>query len=252
MEHLTVERDGPVMVMTMNRGKANALNPAMVGELARAVADAGHDPGVRALVVASASQKLFSGGFDLVEVFGYGDAQMTTFFGEFLDLCGAIRALPKPVVAAVSGHAYAGGALLALACDFRVMAQGAFGFAVNEVNLGLVLPRSVMHWVVSALGPASRDVLLAGQPINSERALSIGLATSVAPPDLVRPRAVELARGLADKPPLAFAATKRAVNEATGGAGYDRAEAVREFMASWNGAESAARRAELASSMKKA
>jgi len=78
------------------------------------------------------------------EVFQYGREDMTEFFGSFMDLYEGIFRLPKPVVAAVSGHSVAGGSVLALACDERVMAEGPFQFALNEVNLGVVLPPGVI------------------------------------------------------------------------------------------------------------
>ena len=119
----------------MARGKANALNAPMVDEL-HGRRRAGARADVRGLVLASDRPKFFSGGFDVKEVFQYGREKMTSYFGSFMDLYEDLFRLPKPVVAAISGHSVAGGAVLALACDARVMAEGPFRFALNEVNLG--------------------------------------------------------------------------------------------------------------------
>ena len=237
----------------MARGKANALNAAFVDELNGLVAQVRDDDTVGALVVASANPRLFSAGLDLGEVFAYDDDRMRGFFERFVQLLDDLRTVPKGVVAAVSGHAYAGGALIALACDFRIMAEGDFGFALNEVDMGLVLPTEAARWLVPPLGGAAREVLLAGLPVSPQRAQAVGLATAVVPPEQVRDRAMALARTLSEKPPLGFAAIKRAVNEASGGvpSAGTRQGFVDEFMRFWTGAESRQRRAALAASMKR-
>ena len=252
MEHVQLERDGRVLIATMARGKANALNAAFVEELHQVVAQARDDASVGSLVIASANPRLYSAGLDLGEVFAYDDARMTRFFERFVLLLDDLRAVPKGVVAAVSGHAYAGGALIALACDFRVMADGDFGFALNEVDLGLVLPAAAARWIAPVLGGAAREVLIAGMPVSPQRAYAVGLATAVVPPEAVRERAVALARSLAEKPPLGFAAIKQALNEATGGVAdaETRRGFVDEFMRFWTGTESRQRRQALAASVK--
>ena len=157
MEHIKVEINEGLLVVTMARGKANALNGAMVGELSRDRRCQANES-VRGVVLASDRAKFFSGGFDVAEVFQYDRETMTEFFGRFIDLYEGMISLPKPVVAAVSGHAFAGGAVLALASDARVMAEGEFGFALNEINLGLALPPGMIRMAVGAVGtvkPAS-------------------------------------------------------------------------------------------------
>jgi enoyl-CoA hydratase/carnithine racemase len=254
VESITVERDGRVRIVTLARGKANALNASMIAELGHALEAAAADPDTGAVVLASASTRMFSAGFDLAEVFAYDGDAMRPFFRRFVDLLETLRSFPKPVVAAVSGHAYAGGALLALACDFRVMAEGEFGFALNEVNLGLVLPVEGTRWMAPVLGSATREVLLGGSAIPPDRALRIGLAAVLAPPDQVRERSIVLARELADKPPFAFAAIKAGILEATTGGTLtiERREAfVEEFIRFWTGEESRQRRSALLTAMRK-
>jgi enoyl-CoA hydratase/carnithine racemase len=253
MEHVRVERDGAVLVVTMARGKANALNGAMVDELSHVVAEARDDAGVRGVVLASASDRVFSAGLDFGEVFAYDDDTMRAFLGRFVDLLDGVRTLPKGVVAAVSGHAYAGGALLALACDFRVMADAEIGLAVNEVNLGIVLPTEATRWIVPALGPAAREVVLGGLAVSPQRALQAGIVSSIEPAGRVRDTAIALARSLGEKPPLAFAAVKQGLIDVTTGVtgGASREAFVDAFMTSWTGAESRLRRAALAASMKR-
>src|SRR5579862_9610584 len=101
MEHLQAERDGTLLILTLSRGKANALNMALVDELAGAVAAAATDDSVRGLVLASGQPGFFSAGFDVREVFGYDCDGMAKFFGRFIDLYESLYRSPKPVVAAL-------------------------------------------------------------------------------------------------------------------------------------------------------
>jgi len=246
----TENRDG-VLVVTMARGKANALNAPMVEELLGAVAQA-HGQDVQGLVLASDCPNFFSGGFDAKEVFQYGREKMTSYFGSFMDLYEDLFRLPKPVVAALSGHTVAGGAVLALACDARVMAEGAFRFALNEVNLGVVLPPGVIRMAVDAIGARNaRELLLAGEALSPARALEIGLVNELAPPEAVLERAVAQARALAEKPAGAFGAIKQTLIEVTGhgAAGGDRRHLPR-FIDHWFSQESEQRRTALLESLR--
>lgn len=214
MEHLITERNDNLLILTLARGKANALNSALVEELYTAVTAAAADDTVRGLVLASDRPRFFSSGFDIREVFGYDRAGMTAFFGRFVDLYETLYRLPKPVVAALSGHTFAGGAILAIACDFRIMAEGDFGFALNEINLGLSISPTMCHMLADAVGVArGREIMLFGEALTPARALEIGLVRELAPAGEVRDRAIACARSLAMKPPLAYAQMKRTMRE---------------------------------------
>jgi enoyl-CoA hydratase/carnithine racemase len=252
MTSIRIENAGGLLVVTMARGKANALNAAMIGELHDAL-DQARASDVRGVVLASDRPNIFSGGFDATEVFRYERETMTSYFGSFMDLYEGLFRLPKPVVAAINGHAVAGGAVLALACDERVMAEGAFKFALNEVNLGVVLPPGVMRMVVEAVGPRhAREILLSGEAVSPEKALAIGLAAELAPPEQTLDRAMSRARALAEKPAGAFGAIKRTLLEVTGHApeGSDRAQ-LPLFIDHWFSAESRERRSALVESLRK-
>ena len=216
MEFIKTNRDDELLIVTLARGKANPLNAAMVEELIAAL-DAASSDDVRGVVLASDRPKFFSSGFDVGEVFQYDRDVMSRFFSRFIDLYESILHLPKPVVAAVSGHAFAGGAVLALACDSRVMAEGEFGFALNEVNLGIVVPSGFVRMATAAVGPRNaREIILEGKTLTPARALEMGLADIVVKPEAVLERAIVRARQLAAKPPMAFGAVKQLFLEASG------------------------------------
>jgi enoyl-CoA hydratase/carnithine racemase len=253
MEHVKSEIDEGLLVVTMARGKANALNSAMIDELNAAIADAVSDESVRGVVLASDRAKFFSGGFDVIEVFGYDREMMTDFFGRFIDLYEGMMRLPKPVVAAVSGHAFAGGAVLALACDARVMAEGEFGFALNEINLGLALPPGMIRMAAGVVGIGrAREMVLEGRTLTPADALKLGLANELVGPEVVLARAIAQARKLADKPPLTFGAIKRSFNQITGllPTGGDR-QHLSEFIDHWFSPESMRYKQSLIDSLKR-
>ncbi len=240
MPFLRIVHDGHVCVIHMARGKANALTADMVSELAEAVEAAAVDGRVRAVVLASDAPRLFCGGFDVSEVFAYERDRMRTFFAQFAGLFERLRTLPKPVVGALSGHAYAGGAILALACDIRVMADTA-SLAVNEVDLGVVLPTRMMRAMAANAGTEiMRALMMGGEAVSAGRALAAGLVSEVAPAIDVLPVSITRARLLGDKPARAFAAHKRAL-DTVGPAMPDEAE-LDEMMDVWFGEEATARR----------
>jgi len=207
--------------------------------LCGAVAAAAADDSVRGLVLASDRPRFFSSGFEIREVFTYDRAGMAAFFGRFIDLYESLYHFPKPVVAALSGHTFAGGAILAIACDFRIMAEGDFGFALNEINLGLSLAPTMCRMLVNAVGPVhAREVMLLGEPLRPARALEIGLARELAPAAQVRDRAIACARFLAAKPPAAYREIKRSLREFGGreDTRSDRAT-LGQFLDMWFSAE---------------
>jgi enoyl-CoA hydratase/carnithine racemase len=242
MQHIRLEREDDIVVVTLVRGRANALNEEMVGELQQAFNHAHADPHTRGVILTSASPKMFSAGFDVQEVFFYDTPRMTRFMRAFLRLFDTLRYLPKPVVAALPGHTYAAGAILALVCDVRVMSEGDFGFALSEVNIGVVLPARVIHALASEIPLQTGHALfLEGHVFKAGDALAAGLVDELVPAGNVSFRAATRVRELAHKPPHAFAGHKRALVDLAGGPPYtDDAldQMVAEFMTVWDSDES--------------
>jgi enoyl-CoA hydratase/carnithine racemase len=217
MAFLRSERVAEIAVLYLSRGRANALNAELLGELAAAVELAAADPAVRALVLASDAKTLFCAGFDVTEVFAYDRSRMLAFFGSFVRAFDRLRTLPKPVVCALAGHAFAGGAILALAADFRVMAEQAL-LSVNEVDLGVCLPAPMIRALAATTGPElARSMLLGAEEISALRAQSTGLVSEVLPAAAVLPAALRRARALGAKPAAAFAVHKRALDPVASG-----------------------------------
>ena len=131
--------DGGVRILTLNNPPANAFNQALLTDLGTAADAATHDDRVRAVVVTGAG-RFFSGGLDLKEVTSptQGEVFGSTFGSH--DGVFALWTLPKPTLAMVNGHAIAGGAILCLACDVRIAAEGHTKIGLNEVAIGLSFP----------------------------------------------------------------------------------------------------------------
>jgi 3,2-trans-enoyl-CoA isomerase len=249
MSFVLVSDDSDVRILTMSHGRANVLNLAMVDEFLTAIREAESNSRVRAVVIASAQPGFFSTGFDVEEVFAYDLNAMRLFFGRFLELFDAILRLPKPVVGAIGGHTFAGGAFLALAFDLRVFAEGDFNFALNEINFGAVLPAGIRRALIAIVGPREATrIILSGDTVNPAKALAVGLADSLVPPDELLPSAIRAAHRYAEKPPTAFAFSKRALQRDVGI--QEQQESLDGFLDQWFSPECTQRRIALTAAIK--
>ncbi|HKV42538.1 MAG TPA: enoyl-CoA hydratase/isomerase family protein [Blastocatellia bacterium] len=250
MDNVKLETKDRLLTITLSRGKANALDWKTVDELNQAVAIAKSDQGIRAVVLASDRPRFFSGGFDVSEVFAYDRPAMREFFGRFIALYEGLYHLPKPVVGAIGGHAFAGGAVLGISCDFRVMAQGDYGFALNEINLGVILPAGIIAMAIDAVGfQSAYQLLLTGQPLSPAMALEIGLARELASPETLVERSTALASTLGDKAPGAFAGVKSALRLRAGHPVTSGGQELEKFLDSWFSSEATERRQDLVKSL---
>lgn len=252
MQFIQTSDDSDVRILTLSRGKANALNGPMIEELIGAVQDSEDNDRVRALVFHSARPGFFSAGFDVGEVFAYDRPAMHHFFGRFLHLYERVLRTRKPVVGALPGHAYAGGAFLALAFDMRVMAEGDYGFALNEINFGAVLPATLRRALINIVGTREATrMILTGDSVKPRRALQIGLVDEIVPEEQVLSAALRHAHKLAEKPAGAFAFTKRALRRDLGHPEHpEEHEALDEFVAQWFSPECTERRQALTASLR--
>ena len=131
--------------------------------------------------------------------------------------------------------------MLAVACDFRVMADGPWGFALNEVNLGTLLPDGIIRLVLGAVAPGeARRILLAGETVSPARALETGLARELTTPESALDRAIALADSLSAKAPAAYAQVKERLR-ACGGFEKSGPASLDTFLDSWFSEEAALR-----------
>ena len=196
------------LVLTLDKARGNAMNPALIDELLGAAREATADDSIRGVLIASAKPKLFCPGLDLVELSKLDRPAMRGFMFRFADAIWAFFALPKPVVAAVSGHAIAGGCILALTADWRVLAPGA-QIGLNEVKIGVPLPWSVALLLRYTVAPSAYSrVALLGRNFEGEEALRAGLADELAAPDGFLEASLQRLGEFTEKDLHAFARTK--------------------------------------------
>jgi enoyl-CoA hydratase/carnithine racemase len=251
MDHLQLTANDGLLTIRLARPKANAINSALLSELRDTFLAAAADASVRGVLVGSAIPGIFSAGFDAREVFTYDAAEIRVFFAAFVELCHAMLDFHKPLVGAIDGHAIAGGAILALACDARVFGDGPYGFGVNEINLGLVVSEDILRMAVAIVGAGpARELILEGITIQPARAYEVGLANELAPPAEVMARAEARARALMEKPPQAFAAIKRLFRDSLVPSPGEPLK-LDSFVAHWTSTESTSRRQQLAASLRR-
>lgn len=191
--NLVERREHPngVLELALARPPVNALDPALCSQLARAVRD-GIAAGAAGLVL-SGGPKVFSAGLDVPHLLGLGEDRtaIRDAWSTFFDAVRAIGESPAPVVAAIAGHSPAGGCVLALCCDYRVMAEGPFRIGLNETQVGLVAPESIQHLLRRVVGAYRAErMLIAGEMVDSARALEIGMVDELAAIDAVGTRAL--------------------------------------------------------------
>lgn len=208
----TDEGDGIVRV-TLNRGPVNALSANFLMDFSALIDGLATDDTVRAVVIDS-SFKVFSAGLDLKEAQAFDDAAQSAIVDGLNVGFLSLFCCPKPVVAAVNGAAIAGGLFFVLAADFRVAVPKA-KFGLAEVRVGVDFPVGPMEIARATLSPNDlRRLMLSGQPIDAERALTSGIVDQIVEPDRLIPEAVSAAAMLAQSPPNAYASVKRQIRGA--------------------------------------
>jgi len=204
---LEIHDHDAVRELRLARPPANALDPELVSALAAAVAEA-PAAGARALVL-SAAGTIYSGGLDVPALLQLDREEIEGFLDEFLEMLRAIALSEIPVVAAITGHAPAGGAVLAIHCDHRVMASGPYKIGLNEVRVGLPLPQSLHSVLARVVGRRQAERLaVRGLLVAADEALAIGLVDELAPSDEVVARALDVARDYLAVPPHAMHRTR--------------------------------------------
>ena len=201
-------RDDGVAVITLNNPKVNALSTALLGEL-QVIADAltADPPGA---VVVTGGDRIFAAGANFAEFGGPQEAAVITQgFHEALD---ALAAIPRFVIAAVSGYALGGGCELALACDYRIASTKAV-FGQPEILLGILPGGGGTQRLARTIGASrAKEVCLTGRQVRADEALRIGLADEVVEPEALHDRSLALAAEVARGALVAQALTKQAID----------------------------------------
>lgn len=251
----TIRHDA-TLELRLARPPVNALDPDLVRALRKAVETA-PALGARAIVL-SGRPGMFSAGLDVPALLQLDRAALVAFWQDFFGLCGALAASPIPTVAAIGGHSPAGGAVLSIFCDYRIMARSAdsakpFRIGLNEVQVGLSVPDCIQCALRRLVGAYRAErLMVAGAMLDSEQALQVGFVDELAEAEHVVARALIWLGDLLKLPPQAMSATRLLARADLIAVFADPTRlSVEEFADAWFGAETQATLKALVARLKK-
>jgi Delta3-Delta2-enoyl-CoA isomerase len=216
MEYIRAEKEGSIARVIIARGKVNALNEKVVDEMAGAFKALAGDPGVRAVIL-TGQGKFFTFGFDIPEFLGYPREDFLRYLTKFTDLYTYLFLYPKPVIAALNGHTIAGGCMLSIACDYRIMVPGKARISLNEINFGSSLFAGSVEMMKFWVGNREAErLILGGAMYSAEEALRLGLIDEIVPEDQIADAAKRVAGQYGSKDPAAFGSIKKLSRQTVG------------------------------------
>jgi enoyl-CoA hydratase/carnithine racemase len=234
MEFVKTEVQNGIATLTLQRGKVNALNGSVIKEISTALQNFENDSEVTAVIL-TGKDKFFSFGFDIPEFLAYSKTDFTEFLVNFTNLYSYLFLYPKPVVAALNGHTIAGGCMLALACDVRLMVSGKGKISLNEIGFGSSVfagaTEILLFWVG---GKNGTDILYSGKMYDADEAKRMNLIDSVVSEEQLITESIQAARTLGDKYLPAFKSVKKFLREPIADSYRPREmESITEFVENW-------------------
>ena len=210
-ETLLLSREEAIAVVTLNRPPANAISEELIRELNVALNELQGDAAVRSVVITGSGDRIFCGGADLASAFAGGDVEAFIRFGN--SVMRKMERFPKPIIAAINGHAMGGGCEIAMACHLRLLKETA-RMGQTESNLGIIPGYGGTQRLPRLIGRTKAlEFLLLGTQIPAAECLSLGLVNRLCKDGETLNDAKALARQLAKRAPLATAGIIRAVDE---------------------------------------
>lgn len=215
MKFVELSHNQDITTVTINRPKVNAINEEVVLELRNVFRDLESNKRVKAVIL-TGTGSFFSFGFDIPEFLDYTKDAFYMFILSFSELIQRIFIFPKPVVAALNGHAIAGGCILAVACDRRIMVTGKSKIALNELTLGATVFTSIVETLKYTVGArTAQDILYSGKMNSDEEALALGLVDELVSEDVLNDTALSRARAFAEMDRYAFRNIKKLLRTET-------------------------------------
>lgn len=175
MNTLNLRIENNHAILQLDRGSSNPINTEMLQELRSCFQDLAKNPEVHGVVL-TGKERFFSAGLDVIELYNYDKDEILDLFEALFEGIKAMLSFPKPLVASITGHSPAGGCVLALCCDYRVMADGKYRIGLNEVPVGIVMPQFIYHLYENCLGSRqAMQFILEGKLLAVNEALEVGL-----------------------------------------------------------------------------
>jgi enoyl-CoA hydratase len=211
-----LERDGAVGVIRLDRPPVNAINTVIHRELLEVARQVAGNPEIRAVVLYG-GERAFAAGADIKEMVDRTPGEITGLGGGLNDAVNAVARLTQPVIAAITGYALGGGLELALAADFRIVADNAL-LGLPEITLGVIPGGGGTQRLPRLIGVTkAKEMIFTGRPVGGADAVGIGLASRAVPADQVFAEAMKMARRLSVGATAALAAAKRAIDDGLDG-----------------------------------
>ena len=234
-EMIHVEYHDSIAVVKLDRGVTNAINMGLLTELETMLKKVKNNPDLHSLVLSSANEKFFSIGFDIPQLFKLSKDDFKVFYRAFNRLCMNLYTLPKMTIAAINGHAVAGGCILALCCDYRFIAEGKKKMGLNEIKLGVPVPYladCILRQIVGFRN--SRDIMDTGEFYLPDELLQMGMVDQILPLEQLLTKAIEKAQSMDAVSLDAFTMIKRTRVEMVEAQVLARQEEKEEiFLDSW-------------------
>ena len=210
-ETLTFAREESFAVITLNRPPANAISEALVNELNTAVTSVQEDDAVRSVIITGAGDRIFCAGADLGSAFSGGNVDAFIRFGN--SVLRKIERFPKPVIAAVNGHALGGGCEIAMACHLRLLKEGA-RMGQTESNLGIIPGFGGTQRMSRLIGRTKAlEFMILGTQVSAQECLALGLVNRMTKEGETLNDAKALARQIGKRPPVATRLLLEAVDD---------------------------------------
>lgn len=209
MHYVNFINDQGIVTVALSKGKVNALNELVVDEMTGCLKELAGDAKVGAVIL-TGTGKFFTFGFDIPEFLSYTKEAFIRYLTKFTDLYAYLFLYPKPVIAALNGHTIAGGCMLAIACDYRIMVTGKAKIALNEINFGSSLFAGSVDILKLLLGQREAEkVAYTGAMYSAEEAYQIGLIDQISSEADLEAEAKKIAGQYAQKDGVAFRSIKK-------------------------------------------
>lgn len=174
------------MIVQMNRGRSNPINTEMVAEMRTLLGEVEKNSNIGGIIL-TGQRNFFSVGLDVIELYHYDENEMANFWDGFIDMVGDLARFPKPLISAITGHSPAGGCILAICSDYRIMAEEQkFKIGLNEVPVGIVIPSGILALYGFWLGTGKAyQAMMEGYLYNPAEALAANLVDEILPQEEV-------------------------------------------------------------------
>ncbi|MEK7288468.1 MAG: enoyl-CoA hydratase/isomerase family protein [Elusimicrobiota bacterium] len=236
---LTQEHIGPVGVLRLNRPPANTLSLDFLKALRAEIEEAAQNPSLRCLVITSALKKYFSAGMDLEDILPRPKIEQEQAFFDLFGLYMDLVRFPKPTLIAINGAALLGGWIIAMGCDFRLIAPRG-KIALSEIRLGIT-PTTMLIEALARMTKNQvlvKEMILMGKTVGAEEALASGLVERIVPAESLMEESLRQAGRLSELPSCAYASIKKSYRTAPGGDPEQFLQAsAREFLEIFHGPE---------------